>query len=341
MTTGFVYHPVYLEHNKVGHPENAGRLEHTLELLRQSDVMDRLTRIEPRPATAGELERTHSPAHIELVRRVAESGGGMLDPDTYANRRSYDAALMAAGGLLALVEAVFAGDVENGFALVRPPGHHATQTRAMGFCLFNNVAVAAHHALTHLDAQRVLIVDFDVHHGNGTQDIFEQESRVAYVSTHQYPYYPGTGNWNEVGVGEGVGTILDVPLPGGVGDSGYASIFEELVWPLVNRFSPDLILVSAGYDAHWQDPLAMMMLSLSGYAHMARELVLMAQAVCGGRVVFALEGGYHLDVLAHGVLNTLYALLGDDQISDPLGMAPAGGRSVDALIERLRELHSL
>jgi acetoin utilization deacetylase AcuC-like enzyme len=341
VTTGLVYHPVYLEHNQVGHPENSGRLEHTLGVLDQSGVMDRLTMVEPRPATAEELERVHSPAHIELVRRVAESGGGMLDPDTYANRRSYDAALMAAGGLLALVEAVSAGDVENGFALVRPPGHHATQTRAMGFCLFNNVAVAARHALNQLNARRVLIVDFDVHHGNGTQDIFDQDAQVAYVSTHQYPYYPGTGNWNEVGDGDGKGTILDVPLPGGVGDSGYAAIFEDLVWPLVKRFDPDLILVSAGYDAHWQDPLAMMMLSLSGYAHMAKELVSMAKVVCDGRIVFALEGGYHLDVLAHGVLNSLYALLGEDQVSDPLGVAPAGGRSVDDLVARLRDLHNL
>ena len=341
MATGFIYHPVYLEHNQAGHPENAGRLERTLEVLGQAGILEKLIRVDPRPATVVELERVHSPAHIELVRRVAESGVGMLDPDTYANSSSYDAALMAAGGLLTLVEAVFAGDIENGFALVRPPGHHATQTRAMGFCLFNNIAVAARHALDQLDAHRVLIVDFDVHHGNGTQEIFEQDAQVAYVSTHQYPYYPGTGSWNEVGLGEGMGTVLDVPLPGGVGDSGFASIFEDLVWPLARRFDPDLILVSAGYDAHWQDPLAMMMLSLSGYALMAQELVSMAQELCEGRVVFALEGGYHLDVLAHGVLNTLYALLGDDIVSDPLGAAPAGERSVDNVVERLKDLHDL
>jgi len=341
MTTCYIYHPVFLEHNLPGHPENAQRLERIMAVLEGSGVLERLVPVEPRPATEEELERVHTPAHIERVRAEAERGGGHLDPDTYVNRRSYEAACMAAGGLLAAVEAVLSGEVENGFGLLRPPGHHATRSRAMGFCLFNNVALAARHALARPGVERVFIADFDVHHGNGTQDIFEDDPHVFYFSTHEYPFYPGTGHWSEIGRGEGEGTVLDVPLPAGVGDGGYRRVFEELAWPLARRFRPDLILVSAGYDAHWQDPLAMMRLSLEGYAHLARELVGMARELCGGRILFALEGGYHLDVLAHGVLNTFYALLGEDTISDPLGPPPPGERDIEDLLTRLKQLHGI
>lgn len=342
MATGYVYHPIYLEHNQPGHPENARRLERILERLRESGVLERLTPVEARPATEEELARVHTPSHIAIVRRVAERGGGHLDADTYMNARSYDAAVMAAGGLLALVEAVVEGRVRNGFALVRPPGHHALADRGMGFCLFNNVAIAARHAQTLPGIQRVFIADIDVHHGNGTQAIFETDPTVFFFSTHEYPYYPGTGHWSEVGVGEGKGTILNVPLPAGVGDAGYIRVYEELVWPLARRFRPDLILVSAGYDSHWQDPLAMMQLSLQGYAHIARQLVGMADELCNGRIVFTLEGGYHLDVLAHGVLNTFYALMGEDQVSDPFGKPfPGSEPDIGALLERLKRLHGL
>ncbi len=342
MATGYVYHPIYLEHHQPGHPENARRLERIMAALREAGMLERLTPVEACPASEEELARVHTPAHIALVRRVAERGGGHLDADTYMNARSYDAAVMAAGGLLALVEAVLEGRVRNGFALVRPPGHHALSDRGMGFCLFNNVAVAARHAQTFPGIQRVFIADIDVHHGNGTQAIFEADPTVFYFSTHEYPYYPGTGHWSEVGVGEGEGAILNVPLPAGVGDRGYLRVYEELVWPLVRRFRPDLILVSAGYDSHWQDPLAMMQLSLTGYARIARELVAMAEELCGGRIVFALEGGYHLDVLAHGVLNAFYALLGEETVSDPFGPPfPASEPDIEALLARLKERHRL
>ncbi len=341
MATGYVYHPLFQEHNLPGHPENAERLTRVMTLLEQSGVLARLVPIEARPATTEELQHAHTPSHIERVRLMAERGGGHLDPDTYVRPRSYDAACMAAGGLLAAVEKVCAGQIANGFALLRPPGHHATRSQAMGFCLFNNVAVAAHHALTLPGIERVFIVDFDVHHGNGTQEIFESDPRVFYASTHQYPYYPGTGHWRESGYGEGAGTVLNVPLPAGVGDGGYGRIFDDLLWPLVRRFKPDLILVSAGYDAHWQDPLAMMRLSLAGYARLARTLVEMAREHSGGRILFALEGGYHLDVLAHGVLNTFYALLGEETLSDPLGPAPGGEQDISDLLNLLRQQHGL
>ncbi len=339
--TAYVYDPIYLEHDLPSHPENARRLKRIVEVLQDEELLPRLKSLEPRPATTEELERVHTSQHIARVQRQAEAGGGYLDPDTYVSPRSFEAALMAAGGLVRAVEAVLAGEIVNGFALVRPPGHHATATRAMGFCLFNNVAVAARAALAGGKAERVFIADFDVHHGNGTQDAFANDPAVFYFSSHQYPYYPGTGLWNETGQGAGKGTLLNAPLPSGVGDAGYAQLFAELVWPLAERFQPDLILVSAGYDAHWSDPLAMMNLSLTGYARLGQELVRMAEQLCAGRILFTLEGGYQLDVLAYGVLNAFYAMLGEETIADPLGPPPRGERPVSALITRLRGIHNL
>ncbi len=341
MTTGYVYDPLYLAHNLPGHPEHAGRLQRIMTVLEERGMLSRLTAIAPRPATVEELQRVHTRGHIDNVRSMSERGGGHLDPDTYVNASSYQAACVAAGGLLAAVEALLDGRIDNGFALLRPPGHHALSNRAMGFCLFNNVAVAARHALTLAGVERVWIADFDVHHGNGTQAMFERDPDVYYFSTHQYPFYPGSGHWQEVGGGAGAGTVLDVPLPAGAGDAGMGRVYAELVWPLVRRFRPALILVSAGYDAHWQDPLAAMQLSLAGYAALADELVEMARQLCGGRILFVLEGGYHLDVLAYGVLNTFYALLGDPTRVDPLGAARRGEPDITSLLQALKALHHL
>jgi len=339
--TAYVYHPIYLEHNRPGHPENARRLERILDTLREQGMLDRLQPLEPRPATREELLRVHTEPHIEHVREVAQRGGGHLDPDTYVSPRSFEAALMAAGGVTRAVEGVLSGKIANAFALVRPPGHHATAGRAMGFCLFNNVAIAARAALAREGIERVFIADFDVHHGNGTADLFASDPNVFYFSTHQYPYYPGTGAKEDRGSGAGAGTALNVPLPTNVGDDGYARILQALVWPLVERFNPDLMLVSAGYDAHWNDPLAHMALSLAGYAATAQTLVSMADRWCDGRLVFTLEGGYQLDALAYGVLNAFYALLGEDTVIDPLGPSPRPERPIDALIEDLKDLHQL
>ena len=341
METAYVYHPIYLEHDRPSHPENARRLRRILDVLDERGVLDRLQLLEPRPATEVELLRVHTEEHVERVREVAEKGGGNLDPDTYVSPRSFEAALMAAGGVVQAVESMLDGEIANGFALVRPPGHHAKAGRAMGFCLFNNVAIAARAALAREDVERVFIADFDVHHGNGTAGIFASDPDVFYFSTHQYPYYPGTGAKEDVGTGAGAGTTLNVPLPTNVGDNEYARILESLVWPLIERFDPDLILVSAGYDGHWDDPLAFMALSLTGYADLARSLVRMADRFCGGRVMFTLEGGYQLDALAYGVLNAFYALLGEETVVDPLGPSPRPERSIDSLIEDLKELHRL
>lgn len=339
--TAYVYHPIYLEHNQPGHPENARRLQRILEVMSDQGMLDRLRLLEPRPATREELLRVHTERHIAHVQEMAQRGGGHLDPDTYVSSRSFDAALMAAGGVVRAVEATLDDTIGNAFALVRPPGHHATAGRAMGFCLFNNVAVAARAALAREEIERVFITDFDVHHGNGTADTFATDPQVFYFSTHQYPYYPGTGPKEDVGRRAGAGRTLNVPLPMNVGDDGYTRIFEALVWPLVERFQPDLILVSAGYDGHWDDPLAHMALSLDGYAAMAQALVRMAERWCEGHIVFTLEGGYQLDVLAYGVLNTFHALLGEDKVVDPLGPSPRSEPSIDSLIEDLKILHQL
>jgi acetoin utilization deacetylase AcuC-like enzyme len=346
MPTGIVYDPIYLEHDLRGHPENQQRLRTILRVLEEQHIPERLVSIPAVPVSMDRLERCHTRSYIEQVQRVARQGGGHLDADTYVRPASYDAALMAAGGVVEATRAVLdagPGRVDNAFALVRPPGHHALRGRGMGFCLFNNVAVAARYALAERGMERVLIVDFDVHHGNGTQDEFYDDPAVMYISTHQYPYYPGTGYWNETGRGDGKGSVVNVPLSGGVGDQGFAGILAEIVAPAAWRFQPQLILVSAGYDAHWDDPLAHMQLSITGYTAIARALKDLAAELCDGRLVFTLEGGYHLEALAYSVLNTFTVLLGDEErrLVDPLGPSPRPERPVDDIIARVKQVHSL
>jgi acetoin utilization deacetylase AcuC-like enzyme len=342
MTTAYVYHPRYLDHKLRGHPEGPQRLERVMETLERERMLERLVALEPMPATEEEIELVHSATHRLHVDQVSTRGGGHLDADTYVNEHSYDAALLAAGGVSMAVRAVLGDEVDNAFCLVRPPGHHATPVRGMGFCLFNNVAVAARVAQRNAGVERVMIVDFDVHHGNGTQEIFYQDPSVLLFSTHQYGFfYPGTGHWRETGRHEGNGTTVNVPLPAGVGDKGYAEVFRSLLRPIAQRFSPQLILVSSGFDAHWSDPLASMLLSLTGYADLVRELCEISKWLCNGRIVFALEGGYHLDVLAYSVLNAFYALLDDDKVMDPIGPSPVDEVPIAELIEELLRFHKL
>jgi len=343
MATGYVYDPIYLEHDLRGHPENRQRLETIRRVLQQYGMWECLIQIPAAPVSHERLERVHSGHYVDLVKRVSDQGGGHLDMDTYVRPASYDAALMAAGGLVEATRAVLDGEVENAFALVRPPGHHALRGRGMGFCLFNNVAVAARYALAERGLERVMIVDFDVHHGNGTQDEFETDPAVVYLSTHQYPHYPGTGYWDETGQGDGAGTVVNVPLGGGIGDQGFARIFSEIVTPVAWRFQPQLILVSSGYDAHWDDPLASLVLSVAGYTAIAQALKELAVELCDGRLVLTLEGGYHLDALAYSVLNTFAVLRGDEewQLVDPLGLSPRPERSVDEIIARVKQVHGL
>jgi acetoin utilization deacetylase AcuC-like enzyme len=342
MRAGLVYDPIYLEHDTGMHPENSQRLVATMSHLEETGAKEKLTCLSPRPASVEELEMVHDPKYIFLVRNKAESGGGWLDPDTVMCPRSYEVALYAAGGLLTAVEAVMKGELDSAFALVRPPGHHATRNRAMGFCIFNNVAIAARFALTHFNLSRVLIADFDVHHGNATQDTFYADSKVLYFSTHQYPFYPGTGWIDETGTGEGKGTTVNFPMIAGWGDEEYLRAYSEVLVPVTRRFQPELILVSAGFDPHWADSIAMMQVSITGFAQIVTVLKELADELCQGRLIFTLEGGYNPQVAASSVKATFDVLLDSPEIDDPLGKSPrAKHEGFDQHIERIKKIHDL
>ncbi len=341
MKVGYVYDPVYLKHDTGHHVEKAARLEAIMSRLEKTGLKQQLVHIAPRPATIEELLSVHKKNHIDYVREVAEGGGGWLDADTVVSSGSYEAALYAAGGVIKAVEAVLSGEVNSAFALVRPPGHHATPTQAMGFCLFNNVAIATRYALA--QSEPIVIIDFDVHHGNGTQDTFWNEPRVSYISTHQYPHYPGSGSVGETGGGVAQGTKINIPLPAGCGDAEYEQVFAQIVAPLARRFQPRLIMVSAGYDAHWADQLAMMKVSTTGFAQIVGTIKGLADELCGGRLVLSLEGGYNLEALATSVKATFDVLLGNSRIEDPLGPAQRRDRAPDIvpLIRQIKEVHHL
>jgi acetoin utilization deacetylase AcuC-like enzyme len=317
-----------------GHPERSERAE----------VMDAVTNrwlkrgaevVAPRAATREQLLRVHDPEHL---RRVSETAGRAtsLDPDTYTSPESYEMALLAAGAAVDGVERVLGGSHRAALALVRPPGHHAERDRAMGFCLFNNVAVAAAHARA-LGAGKVAVVDYDVHHGNGTQHIFEADPHVLYVSTHQFPYYPGTGAADEVGRGAGLGFTVNVPLEVGAVDEDYQTVFADVVIPVLRQFEPDLLLVSAGFDAHTRDPLGGMRLTTAAFAAMTLELRAVAEECCRGRLVAVTEGGYDLQALSES-LDAIIGTLGGPAPGEgsmpwpASGIAPTRGRaSVDAV----------
>jgi len=343
MSSLIVYAPA-LAHTKAYHPESHHRLASVMPYLDKHGVLADLTAVEPMTATMEQLMRVHTAVHIERIQQVSWRGGGLLDyGDTYSTAESFRLARLAAGGCCEAVDQVMMGQVRNGIALVRPPGHHASSDQVGGFCLLNNAAVAARQAQEVHGAKRVAIIDFDVHHGNGTQEIFYLDDSVLFISAHLFTpfFYPGIGRSNEVGAGHGFGYTLNVPLPPYVGDEGYCRIMHELVLPKVAAFKPDLLLVSAGYDAHWQDPLAQGGLSLTGYAQICRYLVQIANDLCNGRILFILEGGYELKVLNSGILNTVYALLGRDDIQDDIGPMPQPEQDVTDLLHQLKDRHLL
>jgi acetoin utilization deacetylase AcuC-like enzyme len=303
--------PLYLLHSEgAGHPESPERLRAIERMLASFPQRDRLRDVAARDATAEELARVHTK---EYILRIAATRGQTvtLDPDTATSPDSWAAALRAAGGVLAAVDAVLAGGYAGAFAAVRPPGHHAEADRAMGFCLFNNAAVAARHALEARGVERVLLVDWDVHHGNGSMHSFYDTPQVLYFSVHQYPHYPGTGRVEELGRGPGAGFTVNVPLPGGQGDADYLAVFQEILLPLARAYQPGLILVSAGFDVHRDDPLADMLVTEAGFAGMTRLLMQAAEESCPGRLAFTLEGGYDPEGLASGVAAVLRTLLGE------------------------------
>jgi acetoin utilization deacetylase AcuC-like enzyme len=336
MPTGLVTHDDYLLHdNGPLHPERPQRLRAVWSALAQTGLLPRLTSLQPRSARPEEVARVHDPRYIQRVAALAADGGGPLDPDTTVSPESYRIALLSAGGVLTALEAVLDGQVDNAFALTRPPGHHACHARGMGFCLFNNIAIAARAALA-AGLSRVFILDWDVHHGNGTQEAFYRDPDVFFCSLHQAPWYPFTGDRDEIGEGPGEGATLNFPLPAGRRDRDYLRLLDEAVASTVARFRPELLLVSAGMDTHERDPLGQMRVSNEGFGAMAMRVVDWAERVCEARVVVCLEGGYDLKGLAGGVVHVTGALLGDalapptDEDQDEPPWSPPEGEAGDA-----------
>ena len=281
-----------------GHPERPERLLAVEEAL--SEFEDVIERRAPRAAEAHEIQRVHGSEHWARVEQSASLPHTRLDPDTYTCQASFEVARLAAGGTVDLARGIAAGDASCGIAAVRPPGHHAEADRAMGFCLFNNVAVAARALQAECGLEKLLILDWDVHHGNGTQHSFEDDPSVLYVSTHQFPYYPGTGDFGEAGTGRGLGTTLNIPMPAGCGDAEYVGALARLLVPVALQYQPQMILVSCGFDAHRDDPLASMNVTAAGYRAMTRIVRSLAEETCEGRILFVLEGGYAASSLIDG-----------------------------------------
>jgi len=302
---GFIYDDIFLKHIPPGwHPENPDRLRGIINTLESSTFSKEVVYIKPVKATVDELTAIHTKQYVE---KVAATTTGYLDPDTYVSEKSYEAALYAAGAVAEAVRRVKAGDIERAFCAVRPPGHHAEKDRGMGFCLFNNIAIGARVAQS-LGYKRVLIIDFDVHHGNGTEHAFVDDPTVFYFSTHQYPQYPGTGGRNDRGRGAGEGFTMNIPLPPGTGDEEIRGIYNDVLGEVAEKFSPDIVLVSAGYDIYIDDPLADIRVTYEGIMEIARGI---NRAASGVPVIYSLEGGYNINALSKSVLITIEELLYD------------------------------
>lgn len=309
--TGIVRDGIFLKHRMDAYnPEVPERLESIYEMLDGSGLSNELITVSPRPAEFDELEEIHTRDHIETIISTRGKERTVLDSDTMTSPGSCDAALSAAGGLCQAVSMVMESELDNAFALVRPPGHHAESSRAMGFCLFNNIAVAARYAQKRHGAGRVLIADWDLHHGNGTQHSFEEDSSILFFSSHQSPLYPGTGRIGESGTGEGEGYTVNVPCPSGFGDTEFVEIYKRILTPVAKQFKPDLVLVSAGFDTHKADPLGGMRVSAEGFGLLTGILMDIAAECCTGRLVLSLEGGYDLEGLTCSVKSVLNTLLG-------------------------------
>ena len=295
MATGVVFEEIYLQHETGGHPENKQRLINTVSYLKETGTWERLKQIPARAASVDEICYNHDRGYVEKIRDFIETrGGGILDHgDTIGSPKSYEAALWAAGGLLEACDAVMKGEISNAAALVRPPGHHATSSSAMGFCIFNNVAIAARHLQKKHGLRKIAIIDWDVHHGNGTQDSFYMDPDVFYFSTHRYPFYPGTGSEGQTGQGEGEGATLNLPFS--LSDRAvFLEKFKEALEGPVAQFAPEFVLVSAGYDAYVNDPIAGLGLEIEDFGALTRGCIDLAKKTCGGKVVSTLEGGYNL-----------------------------------------------
>ncbi len=312
MATGFFYHPDFLRHDPgPGHPERKERLEAILEKLRREELLAKLGHPDFQPAGLEALSLVHDVDYLNFLAKTEAREFFALDPDTTGNKQSWRTAKLASGAVLQAVEEVHKGKLKNAFCAVRPPGHHAERDRAMGFCFVNNVAVAATHLTGGLGCKRVLIVDWDAHHGNGTQNIFYSDPKVFYYSSHQYPFYPGTGAAIETGEGAGKGTTLNVPLSSGSGDEGFLASIQEKMIPAAQKYRPEFVIISAGFDAHLADPLTGLEVTDEGFEKATRLVKKLAEEECGGRLLSVLEGGYDLEALARCVCEHIRILSED------------------------------
>jgi len=337
----YSFDPAHAAHHQDGHPERPARLDAAIARLEVAGVLATMRRVPAQEAPRTALERVHDEAYLDLLETISSIGGAQLDPDTYATQHSYAVALRAVGGVLGVTDEVLSGEASSGIALVRPPGHHARAFAPMGFCLLGNVAIGVNHARATHGIRRVLVVDFDVHHGNGTQEAFYGDPDVLFISSQQFPFWPGTGAITETGVDEGAGATVNMPLPPGTGDA-LPRLYERVLPVLARRFRPDAVFVSAGYDAHWLDPVGGLALSIEGIADIVRVIMDVADEYAGGRVIAALEGGYHAGAVAAGVLATVRAMDGAGApVDDPFGPAPVRGSDLVRVTEALVSLHGL
>jgi acetoin utilization deacetylase AcuC-like enzyme len=330
-----VVDPGYLKHEPGEfHPERPERIRALLDLAEKLDK-ERFQRLPPGTASRTDLESCHGADYVKLIEATSKTNHYALDGDTITCRDSFGVGLLAVGGFLRLIDSIAAGEAQNGFALVRPPGHHALRDRAMGFCLFNTMAIGAHHLKKTYGAGRIMIMDWDVHHGNGTQDSFYEDPSVLFISTHQFPYYPGTGAVTDVGLNAGEGYTLNIPLPAGCGDAEYMRVFCDVVVPAAKEFEPEWILVSAGFDPHRRDPLGGMEVTEAGFAGMARLLLQLANHYAGDKIAFLLEGGYDLVALRNSVAAVLETI---QQNSRTIENAKPGGDRIEPLIRRVLQV---
>ncbi len=335
MPTGVIVSDDFRKHDPGrGHPESPHRMDAVFRAIRAPDLAAKLEVVDPKPAEKEHILLVHWERLYDEVLATRGKERTYLDSDTVASPATAEVAHLAVGSVLTGIDRVMEGKLENAFAFLRPPGHHAKPDKAMGFCFFNNVAVGAMYALKRYQLRRVLVIDFDVHHGNGTQKAFYTSPEVLYLSTHQSPHYPGTGGIHETGKDEGEGYTLNVPMPAGMGDREYLRIFREVLVPVGLEYRPELVLVSAGFDAHRDDPLGGMELSSAGYAAITVEILRLAREACGGRTVFALEGGYQLRALEESIAAVLRVLTGirAEEAGDP-------GSAAEELVKELRAVH--
>jgi acetoin utilization deacetylase AcuC-like enzyme len=338
----FFYPTGHEKHYEYGHPERPERVEWICQALEAEGYWDSYQHLDPQEIPRSFLETVHSPAYLTELEWYCRNGES-LDLDTYTTPASWKLALNAAGGAIAVFAAVWSASARRGFALTRPPGHHATRERGMGFCLLNNIAIGARYLLDGQvkqmpSPQRLAIIDLDLHHGNGTQDIFWRSQDVLYISTHQSPLYPGTGRLNDLGEGPGEGFTVNIPFPPGTGDQGFLTAMGEIILPLLDRFQPEMLLVSYGSDAHWRDPLGLLKLSSEGYYQLFRSLVSWADNKCSGKIAVVLEGGYDLLAGQASTLAIMAALLNKNWL-DPIGVSPTPEtEGWESIIERARQI---